>query len=93
MAKSPDGVIDRMRDIVKSLMDMDGVAAVNLDEPSPGDLARVYNAYLEERKINAALKEKLKAHENCPHGGCQLCLKDAEIFFLKHELHREKNKK
>lgn len=54
----------KIKDVMKAL---DGVAAVNLAEPSPGDLERIVNAYNEERiaysKLLIITNEIVKALE------------------------------
>lgn len=56
-------------DIVYAAESLDGVAAVNLDEPSPGDLERVYQEYLktlrENRELKSLVSEALKFIKNC----------------------------
>jgi hypothetical protein len=46
----------------KRIAELDGLCGVNVNEPSPGDLERVYNAYLSER---AKGKEALALLREC----------------------------
>lgn len=64
-----------IQDIIQTL---DGAAAVNLDEPSPGDLERVVN---ENRKLHAELTA-LKAKVEDAHKAFSKIafLNDAQIF-------------
>lgn len=45
--------------IIQDLLKLDGVAAVNLDEPSDGDLKRVCDAYDSVRLENENLRFKI----------------------------------
>lgn len=58
-------------DIIKAL---DGVVAVNLEEPSPGDLKRLYDGYHEERarceRYEKALKDIIWSWDNDAGRAC-----------------------
>lgn len=54
-------------DIVYAAESLDGVTAVNLDEPSPGDLERVYQEYLKTLRENRELKQLIQKARNLVH--------------------------
>lgn len=61
--------VSENKDIVAALLAMNGIAAVNLEEPSAGDLERVVKAYaLQSLELSKAKREieLLRAQRNRP---------------------------
>lgn len=66
-------------DLKKSIESLDGVAAVNLDEPCPGDLERIVNAYRDERARLKKVREAINNHVETQCDGCGLNTTNVEL--------------